>query len=136
LSAPIFEGTTPVIADRFINIYIAGENLSPGSIVELTGDWTVKMCRTQNSLKVVGITLTGAVAGRMVSVFGRGLGRVKIWGTSVVAGDQFGSGGAGDTGGTVSAGTAIQDNASKNSSILGIIVQGAASGATAVCNLW
>ncbi|MGD0029408.1 MAG: hypothetical protein ABSC91_10770 [Candidatus Bathyarchaeia archaeon] len=136
MSTPIFESTSPLINDRFINPYIAGENLSPGSLVELTADWTVKKVRTQNSIKVVGITLTNAVAGRQVSVVGRGQCRVTIWGTTVVAGDQFGSGGGGDTAGTGSAGTAIQDNTTKNSSILGNIVQGAISGGTAVCNLW
>lgn len=136
MSTPIFEGTTAVISDRFINGYIAGEALSPGSVVEMTADWTVKKCRTQNSTKVVGITLTSAVAGRMVSVFGRGIGRVTVWGTTLVAGDQFGSGGGGDTAGTVSAGTAIQDNTSKNSSILGNVIAGAASGGIAIVSLW
>lgn len=136
MSTPTFESTGPLINDRFINNYIAGENLSPGSIVEMTADWTVKMARTQNSIKVVGITLTSAVAGRMVSIIGRGVCRVKVWGTTLAYGDQFGSGGSGDTTGTVSAGTAIQDNASKNTSILGNVVQGAASGATAIVNLW
>jgi hypothetical protein len=136
MSTPIFESTSPLINDRFINNYLAGEALSPGSLVEMTADWTVKKVRTQNSLKVVGITLTAAVAGRMVSVVGRGQCRVIVWGTTLVYGDQFGSGGAGDTAGTVSAGTAIQDNTNKNTSILGNIVQGAISGGTAIVNLW
>ena len=136
MSTTIFESTSPLINDRFINSYIAGENLAPGSLVEMTADWTVKKVRTQSSFKVVGITLTNAVAGRMVSVVGRGQCRVIVWGTTLVYGDQFGSGGAGDTLGTVSAGTAIQDNASKNSSILGNVVQGGVSGGTAIVNLW
>jgi hypothetical protein len=122
--------------DRFINPYIAGEALSPGSLVEMTADWTVKMVRTQNSAKVVGITLTAAVAGRMVSVVGRGQCRIKVWGTTLVYGDQFASGGGSDTAGTVSAGTAIQDNTHLNATILGNVVQGAISGGTAIVNLW
>jgi hypothetical protein len=136
MSSPIFESGSPLINDRFINSYIAGENLSPGSLVEMTADWTVKKVRTQSSFKVVGITLTSAVTGRQVSVVGRGQCRVIVWGTTLVYGDQFASGGAGDTGGTVSAGTAIQDNASKNTSILGNVVQGGPSGGTAIVNLW
>jgi hypothetical protein len=136
MSTPIYESTSPLINDRFINSYVAGEDLLPGYLVEMTADWTVKKVRTQASLKVVGITLTNAVAGRSVSVVGRGQCRIKVWGTTLVYGDQFGSGGAGDTGGTVSAGTAIQDNTSKGSTILGNVVQGGPSGGTAVVNLW
>jgi hypothetical protein len=136
MSTPIFESTSPLINDRFINSYVAGENLSPGSLVEMTADWTVKKVRTQNSQKVVGITLTNAVAGRTVSVVGRGQCRVTVWGTSFVAGDQFASGGGGDTAGTGSAGTAIQDNTHKDMTILGNVVQSAVSGGTAIVNLW
>jgi hypothetical protein len=130
MSTPIYESSGPLIADRFINDYIAGEDLlTPGVIVEITADWTVKKCTTQNSTKVAGITLTAAKNGKRVTVVGRGLCRVIPYST-LSAGDQFGS--------AASGGTAIQDNASKNTSILGNVVVGGTSAGTgfAVVNLW
>jgi hypothetical protein len=127
MSTPYFEGTNPLIADRFVNTYIAGEDLVVGVLVELTADWTVKKPTTQNSKKVVGITSTAAKNGSRVSVIARGIARIIPY-TSLSAGDQFGS--------AASGGTAIQDNTSVNATILGQCIQGGNSAGTAIVCLW
>lgn len=122
------EGTTPLIADRFVNTFIAGEDLlTVGVLVEITGDNTVKKCTTQNSTKIGGVTLTTAKNGQKISVVARGICRVVPY-TSLSAGDQFGS--------AASGGTAIQDNSSKNATILGVCIQGGNSAGTAIVALW
>jgi len=127
------EGTTPLIADTLVNTYIAGEDiLTIGNIVELSADWTVRRAVTQNSLKVVGINLTTAKNGSKISIVGRGICRVIPY-TSLSAGDQFGSAGGG---GGASAGTALQDNTSKNATILGVCIQGGNSAGTAIVRIW
>jgi hypothetical protein len=128
LSTWPLEGTTPLIADRFINTYIAGEDLlAVGVFVEITADNTVKKCTTQNSTKIAGVTLTKAYNGQKISIVARGRCRIVPY-SSLSAGDQFGS--------AASGGTAIQDNSSKNATILGVCVQGGNSAGTAICDLW
>jgi len=128
LSTWPLEGTTPLIADRFINSYIAGEDLlTIGVLVEITADNTVKKCVTQNSTKIAGVTLTKATNGQKISVVARGICRVVPY-NLLAAGDQFGS--------AASGGTAFQDNNSKNATILGVCIQGGNSAGTAIVNLW
>lgn len=119
-----------LVSDSFVITMIAGEDLSPGYLVEITGDFTVKKCQTQNSTKVKGITLTGAKNGSPVSIVCRGLVRAIAWG-SIAAGDQVGSA----SGGT-SAGCMISDNTSKNTTILGQALQAMASGGVGLVALW
>jgi hypothetical protein len=119
-----------LVSDSFVITMIAGEDLSPGYLVEITGDFTVKKCQTQNSTKVKGITLTGAKNGSPVSIVCRGLVRAIAWG-SIAAGDQIGSA----SGGT-SAGDIISDNSSKNTTILGQALQAIASGGIGLVALW
>lgn len=119
-----------LVSDSFVITMIAGEDLSPGYLVEITGDFTVKKCQTQNSTKVKGMTLTGAKNGSPVSIVCRGLVRAIAWG-SIAAGDQIGSA----SGGT-SAGDIISDNSSKNTTILGQALQAIASGGVGLVALW
>jgi hypothetical protein len=122
------EGTTPLIADRFINTFYAGEDLlTIGVLVEVTADNTVKKCTTQNSTKIAGVTLTTAKNGQKISVVSRGVCRIVPY-SSLSAGDQFGS--------AASGGSAIQDNTSKNATILGLCLQGGNSSGTAIVALW
>ena len=122
------EGTTPLIADRFINTFIAAEDLlTIGVLVEMFGDNAVKKCTTQNSKKIAGITLTKAVSGQKISVVARGICRVVPY-NLLIAGDQFGS--------AASGGTAFQDNTSLNATILGMCIQGGNSAGTAIVTLW
>jgi hypothetical protein len=116
MSSPIYEGTTPLISDRYIMTFTAGEALSIGDIVEITADYTVKKPTGANSLKIVGICLGNAANGAKVTVINRGVCRVKTLGT-VNFGDQL----------SASGGTAIADNASKNTSIIGIAIKAAVS---------
>jgi len=116
MSAPTFEGTAPLISDRFIMTFTAGEALSVGDIVELTGDYTVKKPTGVNSIKVVGVCLTNAANGAKVTVVNRGFCHVKTLGT-VNAGDQL----------VASGGSAIADNSSKNTSVIGVAVKTASS---------
>lgn len=119
-----------LVSDTFVITMLAGEDLVPGYLVEITGDFTVKKCQTLNSTKVKGITLTGAKNGSPVSVACRGLVRATAWG-SIAAGDQIGSA----SGGT-SAGLIISDNSSKNTTILGQALQAIASGGVGIVALW
>lgn len=91
MSAPVFEGTTPHVSDRYITTEIAGEDITIGQVVEITADWTVKKPTTNPSLKKCGISLTSALSGKAVSVLWRGLARAKAYGT-ISAGDYVGSG--------------------------------------------
>ena len=116
MSAPFYEGTTPLISDRYIITLTAGEDLSIGDVVEITADYTVKKPTGANSLKIAGICLTNALNGKKVTVINRGVCRVKTLGT-VNAGDQL----------CASGGTAIADNASKNTSIIGMAIKAAVS---------
>ena len=77
MSAPFYEGTTPLISDRYLLTFTAGEDLSMGDIVEITADYTVKKPTGVNSLKVVGVCLTNAVNGKKLTVINRGVGRIK-----------------------------------------------------------
>jgi hypothetical protein len=119
-----------LVSDTFVITMIAGEDLTPGYLVEITGDFTVKKCQTMNSTKVKGITLTGAKNGSPVSIACRGLVRATAWG-NIAAGDQIGSA----SGGT-SAGYIISDNTSKNTTILGQALQAIASGGVGIVALW
>jgi hypothetical protein len=126
LSTWPLEGTTPLIADRFINTYIAAVSLQTiGTFVEITGDNTVNVPTGKNSLKVVGVTLTKAAAGAKVSVVARGICRVIPF-SSITAGDQI----------TSSGGSAITDSSTKDTTILGICIQGGTSAGTAIIELW
>jgi len=126
MSAPYYEGTTPLVSDRYIVSFIAGESISVGDLVEISTDWTVKKTSAANSLKVVGVALTNASSGQRVSVVCRGLVRAKASGT-INAGDQVAS--------SATAGAVGADNTSKNSSIIGVAVT-AASGGYVYILLW
>jgi hypothetical protein len=93
LSAPFFEGTTPLIADRYILRFIAGAAITVGQVVELTAAWTVSpTASTTGSYKFMGVALTNAsAAGKSVTVICRGLVRATCYG-SVSAGDQIATG--------------------------------------------
>jgi hypothetical protein len=129
MSAPTYEGTTPLISDRYIITMIAGEDLAIGDLVELTSAWTVKKPTAANSLKIVGLCLTKASNGSKVSVVARGVCRAKAYG-AIAAGDQLTSAPAN------APGSIYTDNTSKNTSVLGTAVEAIASGATGVILLW
>jgi hypothetical protein len=120
------EGTTPLISDRYILTFIAGEAISVGDILELTADLTVKKPTTNKSTKIVGIALTAAANGAKVSVICRGLIRTKAYGT-ITAGDGVS---------VYAGGLSVQTDASFTQSIIGIAVQGASSGGTALIEMW
>ena len=137
MSAPFYEGTTPLISDRYIITATAGEDITMGQVVEISADWTVAKPASNPSAKYVGIALTTASSGKKVSIVCRGLARAKAYGT-ITAGDQVGSGPGGtvETIATVtaedcntSAGTAAAINSAR--SVLGVAIAGAASGGTA-----
>jgi len=137
MSTPIYEGTTPLVSDRYIISATAGEDITVGQFVEITADWTVAKPTTNPSTKRTGVALTSALSGKKVGIVCRGLLRGKAYG-AITAGDLVGSG----PGGTVqtiapitavdcntSAGTAAAIN--KAMSVLGVAFAGAASGGTA-----
>jgi hypothetical protein len=130
MSVPVFEGTTPLVSDRYTLTFIAGEDLLPGQLVEISADWTVKKCASVNSLKVVGITLSKALNGKAITVVNRGLCRAIAYGT-ITAGDQITS-----TSGGTGIGLIQSDQGKKDSSVMGVAVAGAASGGTAYIILW
>jgi hypothetical protein len=126
MAAPQYEGTTPLISDRYIITMTAGEALSMGNLVELSAAWTVKKTTAVNSLKVVGICLTNAVNGAKVTVVCRGICRA-VANLAITWGDQLTSS---------SAGMVKTDNSSKNTTIIGMAVESIASGGTGVIFLW
>jgi hypothetical protein len=126
MSAPFLEGTTPLVSDRYIVSMLAGANLTIGTLVELTSDWTVQATAGSNSLKVVGLTFDNAVAGRRVGIVCRGICRATASGT-ITAGDQLAS---------AAGGTVATDNSSKNSSIIGIALSSVTTGQTVYVLLW
>jgi hypothetical protein len=142
MSTPIYEGTTPLVTDRYIITATAGEDLLIGQVVEITADWTAKKATSNPSAKHVGITLTAALNGKKVSIVCRGLARATAYGT-ITAGDSVGSAVDGKvqtiavvtaTDCNTSAGTAIAINNTR--AILGVALAGAASGGTAYILVW
>jgi hypothetical protein len=131
MSFPIYDGTSPLVSDRFIMTFIAGEDLTggPGLAVYLSAAWTVKRVNSANLKTFVGITLTKAASGAKVSVICRGIVRAKAYG-SIAAGDQLTSGPAGQPG------TVQTDNASLNTTIIGMSMQAISSGGTGIIMLW
>jgi len=125
MSAPIFEGLSPLVNDRYIVTLTAGEDLSVGQVVELTGDWTVRKTTALGSAKVVGVTLTNAANGKKVTVACRGLVRALTSGP-IAAGDQVASGPNGT----------VQSYATKDTCALGSAIAAATSGGTAYVLLW
>jgi hypothetical protein len=127
MSTPIFEGTNPLVSDRYIITLTAGEDLAMGVLVELTADWTVKKPTVANSTKVVGITFTSAKNGQKVSVACRGVVRALADG-AIAVGDQLTS--------SALPGYVKTDNTTKNTSIIGQAAAAATSGGTAYVLLW
>jgi hypothetical protein len=127
MSTPTFEGTNPLVSDRYIITLTAGEDLAMGVLVELTADWTVKKPTAANSTKVVGITFTSAKNGQKVSVACRGIVRALADG-NIAVGDQLTS--------SALPGYVKTDNTTKNTSIIGQAAAAAASGGTAYVLLW
>jgi hypothetical protein len=133
MSFPQFDaGATGVlISDRFINSFIAGEDLTggPGLAVYLSAAFTVKRVNAANMTTFVGITMTKAAPGAVVTVLTRGFARAKAYG-SVNPGDQLTTGPAGQPG------EVQTDNNSKNSTIIGLALQAISSGGTGIIMLW
>jgi hypothetical protein len=138
MSFPQFDAsgaTGALIADRFINTFIAGEVLDqtvggPGLAVYLSAAYTVKRVNAANMTTFVGITMTKqSTIGGKVTVLCRGFTRAKAFG-SVSAGDQL------TTGPASQPGTVQTDNSSKNSTIIGMAIQAISSGATGIILLW
>lgn len=138
MSLPTFEGTTPLISDRYITPEIAGEDLTMGMVVEISADGTVKKPTTNPSLKRCGICMTTAKSGKEISVLWRGRARATAYGT-ISAGDFVVSAPGGliatqaaatATDCNTSAGTATSIN--QNRAKLGWCEIGAVSGGTAI----
>jgi hypothetical protein len=127
MSAPQFEGTSPLISDRYIITMTAGEDLTMGQVVELTDVWTVKKPTAANSKKIVGICLTNALNGKKVSIVCRGICRAIAYG-AIAAGDQLTNHSSG--------GKVKTDNSTLNTTIIGMSVETIASGGTGVIILW
>jgi hypothetical protein len=137
MATPVYEGTNPLVSDRYIITATAGEDLTMGEVVEISADWTVAKPTTNPSLKFCGICLTSALSGKKVSVILRGLARAIAYGT-ITAGDRLGTArygrvatiaDAADADLISSAGIALAINNSRK--ILGRAIYGAASGGTA-----
>jgi glutamate synthase domain-containing protein 3 len=129
-NAPFLEGTSPLVSDRYIiTLAVASSvTVTAGQVVEISTDWTVDVPSAANSLKVIGIALTGGTAGQFISVVCRGICRA-ISGGAMNAGDQVTNGATG--------GQVITDNSSKNTSIMGIALSTvSSSGQTVYVLLW
>jgi hypothetical protein len=127
MSAPYFEGTTPLIADRYILRFIAGTAITVGQAVELTGAWTVSpTTSTTGSYKLMGVALTNQLnAGGSVTVICRGLCRATCYG-SVSVGDQL----------TTAPNGTLQTYTTHDTASVGNAVTAGTSGGTAYVILW
>jgi hypothetical protein len=123
--------TGALIADRFINTFVAGEDLTggPGLAVYLSAAWTVKRVNAANMKTFVGITMTKAANGAKVTVLCRGITRALGFG-SISAGDQLTSGPASQPG------TVQKDNSSLNTTIFGMALEAISSGGIGRIVLW
>jgi hypothetical protein len=134
MSFPQFDAsgaTGALIADRFINTFLAGEDLTsgPGLAVYLSSAFTVKRVNSANLKTFVGITMTKAANGAKVTVLCRGMTRATAF-KAISAGDQLTSGPASNPG------TVQTDNTTLNTTIIGMALQAIASGATGIIWLW
>jgi hypothetical protein len=102
-----------------------------GQLLYLTANNTVAPTNAANMKTIVGFALTTPIsgAGQKVSVVTRGIIRATAYGT-INAGDQITSA-SGGSGGLIQT-----DNSTLNTTIIGICIQGAASGGTAIIALW
>jgi hypothetical protein len=142
MSAPVFEGTTPLVSDRYLITLTAGEDLAIGELAEISADWTAKKATTNPSGKIIGLVLTSALSGKKVTIVCRGIARAIAYGT-VTYGDQVVSAPGGKVqslaaatsdDGNTSAGTALAINNAR--SVIGKCVAGAVSGGTAYVALF
>jgi hypothetical protein len=78
------DGPGPFVNDRFVLSFQAGEALSPGDVVKITGPQTVG--KTAGGETFLGVVWNSAPAGRPVAVITRGV--VKVFSeNAVTAGD-------------------------------------------------
>jgi hypothetical protein len=66
MSAPTYEGTTPLISDRYLLTFTAGEDLSMGDIVEITADYasggTAIADNSHKDTTIIGMAIKAAVS--------------------------------------------------------------------------
>jgi hypothetical protein len=133
------EGTNPWISDRYVMTGIAGEDLTVGQVVEITGDLTVKASTltTTPSNKRLGVCVTSAKNGAKVTVLCRGFAHIIAYGT-ITAGDMVGSAPGGKVQ-TIAQPTSSDCNTSAGTATtirkmmanMGLAWKGASSGGTA-----
>lgn len=127
MSVPSYEGTSPLISDRFIVTMIAGESLTMGQAVYVSAAWTVKKTTGANMKTFFGICLTTqATVGGKISVLCRGVARATAYG-SISPGDQLTS---------AVLGKVMTDNATLNTTIIGMAIDTISSGGTGAIVLW
>ncbi len=89
----IFEGTTPLVQDRYLISAIAGAAITMGQVVSIattsSAVYPPIAIPTPNAYaaNVMGIALGTQVSGQVVTVVARGVCRVITDGTAVTAGD-------------------------------------------------
>ena len=127
-AAPIYEGTTPLVSDRYIISLTAGAAITMGQALVLSAAWTVSPAAAANSKNFVGIALTSQPnIGGMVSVVCRGIVRAVASGT-MAAGDQVTT--------SATSGDVQTDNTSLNTTIIGVALSAATVGTTVYVLLW
>jgi hypothetical protein len=126
-----FEGTSPLVSDRYIVTFQAGAAITVGQLLYLNStDGQVYPTGAANLLGIVGIALTNQpTVGKKVSVICRGVCRATAYG-SVTCADQLTSASGG------SAGLVQTDNTHKDTTVIGLALQTIASGATGLVMLW
>lgn len=138
--ADSFEGTSPLISDRFITREIASGAITMGQLVQqTTTGQTVIVTANAPSNTRCGIALTTAASGKAVSVLWRGRVRATAYGT-ITAGDWVGPASGGSAAGCIqtitlpssSAGSALTNAIAQALNVVGSCEIGAASGASAV----
>ena len=142
MSLPTFEGTSPLISDRYITNEIAGAAITMGQLVYISANGTVKPTADAPLMSNrYGLAMTTAAINKQVSVLWRGRARAVAYGT-INAGDMVGPASGGTAAGliqtiappglTISAGTALVYYLNQILSVIGSCEIGAASGGSAI----
>ncbi len=135
-SAPFYEGTTPLVSDRYIVTMIAASAISVGQALELVpgSNWNVQVPTTNPSAHFIGFALGNAAIGASVSVVCRGVCRA-IAGGSIAVGDQLVTTSSGQVitespAPTETSYASVATDINNARSIIGVAITSASSGGT------
>jgi hypothetical protein len=133
---PIYEGTSPLVSDRYIITMIAASAITMGQALELVpgSNWNVQVPTTNPSAHFIGFALNNAASGAAVSVVCRGVCKAIAGGT-IAVGDQLVTTTSGQVltespAPTESSYASVATDINNARSIIGLAITAASSGGT------